>query len=99
MRYFIVLDDLNNIVSFYSTNNFNSIIKNTVEVSVEDYKVLKLNPNYNYQYVNGVIINVGAKPIETEEQPLTDELQKLTAILDNVNLLVELQADTLGGVM
>lgn len=94
MRYFIVLDNENNIISLHSGNNFMSILSNIVEVSEEDFNLIQFG-TYRYKYENGKIVNLGVIP--KEDIALSVEEQKLIEIADNIDMLIELQADILGG--
>ena len=95
MKYFIVLDNSSNITGFYATSDPNTKIANTIEILESDYGFLQSHPYYDYKYIEGEIVNIGVKQIQTE--PLSVEEQKLTEISDNISLLVELQADMIGG--
>ena len=91
MRYFIVLDSTGKIIRKYETSSFDSQISNTVEVSKTDYDTIDFS-TYIYMYVDGTITNVGTVPVIPDETiPVNEQ------ILEGINLLLELQADMLGG--
>ncbi len=94
MKYYMFLDESKNIIYLLETNNSTQMFGG-IEISQEDYLLLNANVNrYKYQYIEDKIVNVGEVVIET---PLSVEEQELVEIAESINLLVELQADLLGG--
>jgi serine phosphatase RsbU (regulator of sigma subunit) len=88
------LDMNNNVLYLLETSN-ETQMSGGIEISQEDYLLLTNHMNkYRYQYIENKIVNVGEVVIET---PLSVEEQKLVEIAESINLLVELQADLIGG--
>lgn len=94
MNFYIILDDEGNIIGLHASSNFETKLADTVNISQDDFNLLQLN-KYTYKYVDAQIINTGKKP--EVEIPISIEEQKIVEIADNVSLLIELQADLIGG--
>lgn len=92
MKYFIFLDDASNIIYLLQTDT-STMLNDAVEVSKEDFDIVNQHIGiYNFQYIDGVIINKGKNVIK--EPP---EVSIEQEILYSINMLIELQADLLGG--
>lgn len=90
MKYYIILDNENNVIGLHATSNFDTKLTNTIEISQDDYNLLKFY-EYRYKYENGSIVNLGKVPEAENDIPIEQK------VLDGINLLIELQADMIGG--
>lgn len=63
MKYYLIVDEIGNVISKYETSNINAQFSDRIEVTQEVYNSVEVF-TYYYQYKDGELINLGPKPME-----------------------------------